>query len=224
MSKELVSNPPSSTTNFLLKLFGCCSDNSLNKDKKQRNPSLMCPTSEIDIANPPNKSVYGSSKASYNPTPEDLSYRDGIAYQKDPNFPSRIYPLNEVFLFGKKYKIVAYITRKKIYKENSVQMSFRESMSSLNKENLRNMANSNGSSKAKWSNLVKNCASLENKKDNFSRDEKVTSSNASYQTTTENLGGYLSSRLKGDVIIDAICGYGETTRQVSNLLISQLTV
>ena len=117
------------------------------------------------------------------------------------------------------------LTRKKFSQDNSLHASLKDSSSSFIKENLNKQSHSNISLKVKWSNLVKNCASAETKKDVILKEEKGgTSSNVSYQAVNENLNLYLANRLKCNVIIDALCGFGEFTRQVTlSLRISGLS-
>lgn len=210
-------------SNLILSLFGCCGEKPAQRDRKTTKAILLGPTTTMNLQNPPNRPfnrLYQGSTA---------HGRNGMQFKEDleDNLSSksiiRVYPSNEVFILGNKYKIVAFITRKKIDKENSVQVSLRESLSSLVKENVRNNSNSNTSSKAKWSNLVKNCASIENKKDLSGKDDKLASSNASCNGNHESLGSYLANRLKCDVLVDAVCGFGEITKYVSDFFLFTLT-
>ena len=204
-------------SNSFFNLFGCCGENPSQRERKITKAILLGPTTSMNLQTSPNRTfgrLYPGSAA---------NGRNGVQYKEDleDNFDSksiiRVYPSNEVFILGNKYKIVAYITKKKIDKENSIQVSLRESLSSLIKENVRNNSNSNTSSKAKWSNLVKNCASIENKKDLSAKEDRLASSNASYNGNPESLGCYLANRLRCDVLVDAVCGYGEITKYVSNI-------
>jgi len=202
-------------SNAILNLFGCCGEKPSQRERKNTKAILLGPTTTMNLQNPPNRPFGQLYQGSGTHGRNGMQFKEDLDNPLDSKNIIRVYPFNEVFILGNKYKIVALITRKKIDKGNSIQVSLRESLSSLVKENAKNNSNSNTSSKAKWSNLVKNCASIENKKDLSGKDDKLASSNASYNGNHENLGSYLASRLKCDVLVDAVCGFGEITKYVS---------
>ena len=215
MDQGFVSKHHPEKPSFILQFFGCCGEESLRRDRKNKNISLVNPTTHMDLRSVQNHhSLQDPYRYSHPLDTESIDH--GNPNDNDPSSKhlSNMYPVHEVFLLGKKNKIVAMLTRKKFSHESSLQASLKESGSSLIKENIKNQSQSNISFKAKWSNLVKNCASAETKKDAFLKEEKGTSSNVSYQAASENLNVYLASRLKCNLIIDAICGFGEFTRQV----------
>ncbi len=202
----------------ILNFFGCCGENPQQRERKNTNSNLQTPISIMSYQTPPNRSFKALQQGYSSQRTNRFDMKDEYHMNRTSLNHLHGYPYNEVFVLGNKKKIVAIRTRKKISKETSAQVSFRESLSSLAKENTKNNSHSNTSHKMKWSNLVKNCASIENKKDLSSKNENLASSNASNVAHYDNLGGYLASRLKCDIMIDAMCGSGEITKYVIQFL------
>jgi hypothetical protein len=108
--------------------------------------------------------------------------------------------VNEAFILGTKFKIVAKITKVKVNKSGT------KSGPALNAESNPFNGYTNSGSPPKWSENYDQL--LQYKKEIFSRFEKGIKAEKWDQITPEIISKHIAERLKSDIIIDALCGYG----------------
>jgi hypothetical protein len=121
--------------------------------------------------------------------------------------PKASYPMNEVFILGYKYKMVAKITKIRVLKSGSKSNEDQQPLGSPKKNSAK------GETQPKF--LSRSSEDDVNyKKDIFSLYEKGIKADEWEQITPEAIAKHIASRTKADIIIDALCGYGGNTIQV----------
>ena len=139
----------------------------------------------------------------------------------DMDLTVKVYPIDIVFILGEKNKIVAKITVTKVSKLTSI---FEEKTSSI----LRMRGSMKGSTSSKNSELEKDLDSRERvkslkqpklssqaKKEIFSKYDKGIKCEGWEEVTPEKIAAHIAYRIKCDTIIDALCGFGSNTIQVT---------
>lgn len=111
-------------------------------------------------------------------------------------------PTNQVFILGKKDKIVAKITHVKVSKAPS-------NFSSGQSLKLEPLEEKDSPSPIKWSTRLLNA-----KHDIFTLWDKGIKADKLEEVTPEGIAKHIASRLKYDMVIDALCGFGGNTLQV----------
>jgi hypothetical protein len=112
------------------------------------------------------------------------------------------YPTNQVFILGKKDKIVAKITHVKVSKAPS-------NFTSGQSLKLEAVEDKDSPSPVKWSTKLLNA-----KHDIFSLWDKGIKADKLEEITPEAIAKHIAIRLKYDMVIDALCGFGGNTLQV----------
>ena len=206
--------------------FGCCfrsqeymqpSTFSVKKDSNR-------PSSKMNTKNGRVPHQFGNHKTS-NITDNDL---DVDPIEVDMDLTVRVYPVDIVFILGEKNKIVAKITVTKVLKLTSI---FDEKTSSI----LRMRGSVRGSTSSKNSELEKDLdwrergksmkqpkLSSQAKKEIFSKYDKGIKCEGWEEVTPERIAAHIANRIKCDTIIDALCGFGSNTIQVTYCLLQSI--
>jgi len=160
-----------------------------------------------------------NSKASmiYDPPP--------IENDQDP--PGISYPIDKIFILGEKFKIVAKITVHKVAKSTflieNYSMTPTKGMNSsvirANKNRISVNSPPNGLTRQKRSRaesaITGHDVPLEAKREIFSKYEKGIKAEHWQEITPEKVAIHIAERLRCETIIDALCGFGGNTIQVS---------
>ena len=120
------------------------------------------------------------------------------------------YPINEVFMLGKQEKIIAKIITRKICEASQITSSLLSSVFGVFSQK-ESMVHPEGSSHQE-SSCTKGDLSVA--KHGSIQSEKGIQIEGMHDITPGNVARHIAHRLKCDMIIDALCGYGETTLQV----------
>ena len=212
MDNKVEIPPPSAYRNRknksgLFDFMPCYKGNEYDFELKNQSSVLTHPTSIIDIEPPSTKkyncvlldAAFGNSSWNF-AKPNPLNTNPNRLF-----FNREDYPIGEVFLLGQKYKIVAKVAYKQIQKPL-------EDWNELSVSLLKKSANQNRLSTAKPP-----------KKDSIFRSIRKTlfskkTREPIVEFVTESTPGYVAEhiarRLKCDIIIDALCGFGGNTIEV----------
>jgi len=176
-------------------LFGCCKkddsyDGNFNNSMLERRHD----SSETTLNH------HGASSMSF--LPEKTGKKELYA-------SNDIFPMNQTFILGRKYKIVAKITEKTI--ASFVNPIMKELNSPLSRP-IREEA-SPLSTKNPWANSVLNMTTLNAAKQRSSVTNNSTSLISEPWVLPENVAAYIGNRIRCDILIDAMCGTGTSSIQ-----------
>lgn len=209
--------PKSKSTGFNLfdfSFFGCNRPKSQVKQQEEpnsfkglRHPSncMQCPSG------PTQASLNNDSDFNLNSLKVESPQLNG---QSQGSSPFDQYPINEVFILGKQEKIIAKIIVRKISEAPQITSSLLSSVFGVfsQKETLLHAEGSSHQESSKG-------GSLSIGKIESNQTEKTPIHiEGLHDITPGNVARHIAHRLKCDVIIDALCGYGETSLQVCSLL------
>lgn len=114
------------------------------------------------------------------------------------------YPLNEVLVLGEEYKMVVKIVNKKIPTSSPPNASsFVPS--------LKNVMHENTSHNTNVPTIIK--------QEIFSMYDKGIKAKEWHEITPENVAVHIAKRLHCNIMVDALCGFGGNTIQVSRVLL-----
>lgn len=176
-----------------------------NSFKGLRHPSncMQCPSG------PTQASLNSDSDFNFNSLKllEASQINDGL--HGDSSFDH--YPINEVFMLGKQEKIVAKIITRKICEASQITSSLLSSVFGVFSQK-ESVLQPDGSSHNEHTSNLK--GSLSVAKIESAQSERGIQVEGMHDMTPGNVARHIAHRLKCEVIIDALCGYGETTLQV----------
>ena len=198
------------STKASFRIFGCC----CRPDNEQPssffvNKSLAHPTSTMS-----SHKYKSNQNEIFDPNPIEID-------------PPKEYPIEQVFILGEKYKIVAKITIKKVSKPTSILQQV-PVVKRMMTESVRGAPVKKSNSQDKEGVLRQRTESavfgkelpLQIKKEIFSKYEKGIKAEQWQEITPEKVAMHVADRLRCDTIIDALCGFGGNAIQVSFFLSS----
>ena len=124
-----------------------------------------------------------------------------------------VFPINEIFILGRSYKIITKITEKII--TTFINPTLRDTGNPFTRP-IRDEGSHEGSMGTKnlWSNSVINMTPLNVGKQKSSGANLSGSIVSDIYTIPENVAAHIGNRLRCDILIDAMCGSGTSSRQV----------
>ena len=183
-----------------LLFFGCCKRDEISDDL----PSFTMKTKKHDYSDTTINNHYGMSSLTL-----------PIEFGKDNGYfiPNDIFPVNEIFILGRSYKIIAKITAKTITTFTSP--TFKDMGSPFSKSiKDEGVQESAMNTKNLWSSSVLNMTSLNVGKQKSSGANLSSSITSDVYSLPESVAAHIGNRLRCDVLIDAMCGSGTSSLQV----------
>ena len=194
-------------SNSILNMFSCCKPSSPRDNPKSAKSSMYHPVSFLSPNNSPNKVKKSEAGLA-------AKFTFGIPYNSSRGqslFEKEDLPSNMVFILGDKNKIVAKITHKRV--ESSPETPFPR-ISTNSDVNFRASIDSTISIKKEKKESFKDSLLHSLKKRLLSRQSKAVNAEENSGLIPEKIASHIATRLKCDIIIDALCGCGGTALQV----------
>lgn len=202
-------------SNSFFNMFSCCKPSPRHANPKATKSSMSHPVSSLTLSNSPNKVSNKYSEAGL-----ATRFTFGIPYSNSKGqsiFEKDDLPFNMVFILGDKNKIVAKITHKKVEagpEPQFLRISTTSEVtvsSNMMRESIDSMKSIKKEKKESFKDSLLNTL----RRRLLSRQNKTVSAEENSGLIPENIARHIATRLKCDIIIDALCGCGGTALQVS---------
>lgn len=190
----------------LFTFLGCCTPS--KNDKEDRTPSKRTtipahPATTISMGQPNAKKSFATEYTSATGNVAKQTDCEGIS---EVSIIRDLREVGRIMLIGNRYKIIAKINLVTVDKAESLQ----QMVTAINKD-VKKSDGSFDSPNAKKKDSMKG-SFMSSMKRTFSKTEDDYAQQP--QITSQSIAQHIAKRLKCDIIIDALCGFGGNTIQV----------